>query len=125
MHIGLFSNCTDLTKQYDEYSFLQCLQLVAFLFATCTMVVVVSAVEFDQRQPSLYGNEYYYYGGHTAAAADSENEEESQRTHHVKHKLKKLKKRLLLQCLLGHSRRRRDTSAASGRFLLPIDQTAI
>ncbi|XP_026822344.1 uncharacterized protein LOC113560579 isoform X1 [Rhopalosiphum maidis] len=97
-----------------------CLQLVAFLFATCTMVIVVSTVEFDQRQPSLYGDEYYNYGGHTAAAVDSENEEESQRTHHVKHKLKKLKKRLLLQCLLGHSRQRRDTSAASGRFLLPI-----
>lgn len=100
---------------------MQCL-LVAFWFATCTTVIVdhVSAVEFDQRQPSAYGDDHYYYDGPAAVAAAPLNEEESSRTHHGKHKFKKLKKRLLLQCLLGHGRRRRDTSAASGRFLLPV-----
>lgn len=100
---------------------MQCL-LVAFWFATSTTVIVdhVSAVEFDQRQPSTYGDDHYYYDGPTSVAAAPVNEEESPRTHHGKHKFKKLKKRLLLQCLLGHGRRRRDTSAASGRFLLPV-----
>lgn len=87
------------------------------------MVIVghVAAVEFDdQRQLSPYGDDYSYYGGPGVAAP--EREEESARTHHAKHKLKKLKlkKRLLLQCLLGHGRRRRDTSEASGRFFLPV-----
>lgn len=94
------------------------------------MVIVdrVTGVEFDQRQPSSYGDGYSYYGdgysyyGEQGVAAP-EIEEVSARTHHAKlHKLKKLKlkKRLLLQCLLGHGRRRRDTSEASGRFFLPV-----
>ncbi|XP_015379077.1 PREDICTED: uncharacterized protein LOC107173169 isoform X2 [Diuraphis noxia] len=81
---------------------------------------MASMVEFDdQRQPSLYGNDYSYYGAGYSVAAP-EREEELARTHHVKHKLKKLKKKLLVQCLLGHGRRRRDTSEASGRFFLPV-----
>jgi hypothetical protein len=87
------------------------------------MVIVgrVTGVEFDQRQPSSYSDEYSYYGEHSVAAPESD--EVSSRTHLAKLlKLKKLKlkKRLLLQCLLGHSRRRRDTSEASGRFFLPV-----
>lgn len=87
------------------------------------MVIVgrVTGVEFDQRQPSSYGDDYSYYGEHGVAAPESD--EVSARTHLAKlHKLKKLKlkKRLLLQCLLGHGRRRRDTSEASGRFFLPV-----
>lgn len=90
---------------------------------TCTIVIVghVTGVEFDQRLPSSYSDGYSYYGEHGVAAP--EIEEVSARTHHAKlHKLKKLKlkKRLLLQCLLGHGRRRRDTSEASGRFFLPV-----
>jgi len=88
------------------------------------MVIVgrVTGVEFDQRQPLSYGDGYSYYGEHGVQAAP-ESEEVSARTHHAKlHKLKKLKlkKRLLLQCLLGHGRRRRDASDASGRFFLPV-----
>eukprot|EP00102_Acyrthosiphon_pisum_P014124 XP_008183993.1 PREDICTED: uncharacterized protein LOC100166130 [Acyrthosiphon pisum] len=99
--------------------------LAAFWLATCAMIIVgrVTGVEFDQRQPLSYGDDYSYYGEHSHSVAVPENEEVSARTHHAKlHKLKKLKlkKRLLLQCLLGHGRRRRDTSDASGRFFLPV-----
>lgn len=86
-------------------------------------LAVCGAVEFEQHQQLRtggYGNfpdgYNYYYDGPVARTA-----EESARIHHGKHKkLKKLKKRLLLQCLLGHGRRRRDATAASGRFLFPV-----
>lgn len=94
-----------------------------------------AAVEFEQRpqrgqlQLQLHAatgggddpDGVHYYGRPVAVQQQPATDEESSRTHHGKHKLKKLKKRLLLQCLLGHGRRRRrDTDAASGRFLLPV-----
>lgn len=100
--------------------------LAAFGLAAC------AAVEFEQRpqrrqlQLAAGGDDpdsVHYYGRPAVAVQQqpAAADEESSRTHHGKHKLKKLKKRLLLQCLLGHGRRRRrDTDAASGRFLLPI-----
>jgi len=108
---------------------LQCLLAALWLAAYTTVFVSrVAAVQFDQRQPSPYSDDYYdqYGGGPTAAAAaaaSAASDEESPRTHHLhkKLKLKKLlKKKLLLQCLLGHGRRRRDASEASGRFLFPV-----
>lgn len=87
--------------------------------AACAHVVCnADAVEFDQQRQLQADHDYGYYsdGQSSSGAMD-----QFSRTHHGKLKLKKMKKRLLLQCLLGHGqRRRRDTEAASGRFLLPI-----
>lgn len=89
------------------------------LLAVLGLVACCASFEFEPRQQLQAADGQYvgYYDGRLSPAAD----EGSSRIHHGKHKLqKKLKKRLLLQCLLGHGRRRRDTDAASGRFLLPV-----
>jgi len=82
-----------------------------------------AAIKFEQQQlhQQLNAEDHNYFYGRSAISEPLAVEENSSRTHHGKHKLKKLKKRLLLQCLLGHGqRRRRDTTAASARFLLPV-----
>ncbi|VVC36784.1 Hypothetical protein CINCED_3A007475 [Cinara cedri] len=88
----------------------------ACVFAICGLAAFVAAIEFEQ-QLQLQAPQSYYYDGRSQPA------EESTRTHHGSHKLKKMKKRLLLQCLLSlgqQRRRRRDTDAATGRFLIPF-----
>ncbi|XP_025415017.1 uncharacterized protein LOC112686798 [Sipha flava] len=92
---------------------------VTIAWAVCAhLVCYANGVEFEQQRQlqADHGYDYYSEGPLSSAAI-----EQLSRTHHGKLKMKKLKKRLLLQCLLGHGqRRRRDTEAASGRFLLPV-----
>lgn len=92
------------------------------VFAVFGLVAIMAANKSErqqqQQQQQLQTLPGYYYDGRSQSVI------ESTRTHHGGHKLKKMKKQKLLQCLLalGHERRRRrDTTASgTGRFFIPF-----